>query len=73
MKIRDLHIHNLKSIHDMHLDTDFRPGVHRAGGFVQNQYGIVRQNGPGYGQQLLMALGHVGGRQRQYACRKGSH
>ena len=42
------------------LDVDFGPSVHGAGGFVQDQDRRVRQDGPGDGHQLALALGKAG-------------
>src|SRR5699024_4841175 len=43
------------------LDALFGAGIHRAGGLVQNQDPVVRQDGAGDGQKLLLALADVGG------------
>ena len=43
------------------LDALLGAGVHTAGGLIQNQDAVVGQDGAGDGQQLLLALAHVGG------------
>ena len=50
----------ISSIHGL-LDQHLGMGIHRAGGFVQDQDGGIRQDGAGDRQQLHLALGDVGG------------
>ena len=45
-------------IHSL-LDTLLCPGIHRGCSLIQNQYPVVRQNCPCYGQKLLLSLGNV--------------
>ena len=42
------------------LDALLGTGIHAAGGLVQNQDAVICQNGAGDGEQLLLALTHVG-------------
>ncbi len=51
-------------VHDMvhrFLDKDFRAGVYRTGGFVQDHQTWIGQNRAGDGDQLLLSLRDVGG------------
>ena len=43
------------------LNLDLCSGIHRGGGLIQDHDGAVAQNGSGYGQELLLALGNVAG------------
>ena len=43
------------------LNEQLRTRIHRAGGFIQNQDGRIRQNRPGNGQQLFLSLRNIAG------------
>ena len=58
------------------LYQNLRPGIHGAGGFIQDQDLRIRQDGPGNGQELLLSLGYIAGFLIQFhiiPARQGLH